>query len=237
MSDSSKNQPIFHINKVGNINSSDVTIQGDQIGIQHNHSPATEQNNRDRPKTRTILFLAASPADRPRLRLDEEAHIITQALQRSNYGDRFQLEQHWAVRPEDLHFLLPKFQPQILYFCCHGEGDKGIVLDDGNGKAQLVATEALADHLSRFPTVECVVLNSCYSDKQAEAIVQHIPYVIGMNSAIFDRAALKFAQGFYNALGADLTYEAAYQNGKDAIALENIPQSQIPILKQKFKND
>ncbi len=96
-----------------------------------------------------------------------------------------------------------------------------------------VSTEAIADYLSRFPTIECVFLNSCYSDKQAEAIVRHIPYVIGMSSDILDKAALKFAQGFYNALGADLSYEAAYDNGKYAIALAGIPQSQIPILKQK----
>ena len=226
MSNSAKNQPNFRINTVGNLNSGDVTIQGDQIGIQY-HSG-------DRPKsqTRTILFLAASPADRPRLRLDEEARIITTALQRSNYGDRFELKQHWAVRPEDLHFLLPQHNPQIVYFCCHGEAN-GLALDNGSSKSQLVPTKAIVDHLSRFPSIECVVLNSCYSDSQAEAIVQHVPYVIGMSSAILDTAALKFAQGFYNALGADRSYEAAYENGKDAIALEGIPQSQIPILKQK----
>ncbi len=235
MSNSSKNQPIFHINQVGTFNSGDVTVQGDQIGIQHNHF-ATESNNRDRPKIRTILFLAASPTDRPRLRLDEEARIITEALQKSDYGDRFKLEQHWAVRPEDLHFLLPRFNPQIVYFCCHGEAD-GLALDNGNSKTKFVPTEAIAAHLSRFPSIECVVLNSCYSDQQAEAIVRHIPYVIGMSSAILDKAALKFAQGFYNALGADLAYEAAYENGRDAIALDGIPQSQIPILKQKPKND
>jgi HEAT repeats len=39
MSDSSKNQPIFHINQVGQINTGDVTIKGDQVGIQHNYAP------------------------------------------------------------------------------------------------------------------------------------------------------------------------------------------------------
>lgn len=37
MSETSKNQPIFHIGQVGNINTGDVNIQGDQIGIQHNY--------------------------------------------------------------------------------------------------------------------------------------------------------------------------------------------------------
>jgi hypothetical protein len=32
---------------------------------------------------------------------------------------------------------------------------------------------------------------------QAEAIVKHIPYVIGMSKAIGDKAAIEFAVGFY----------------------------------------
>jgi hypothetical protein len=46
MTYSPKNQPTFNINQVGNINTGDVTIQGDQIGIQHNYAPepSTEAN-------------------------------------------------------------------------------------------------------------------------------------------------------------------------------------------------
>lgn len=33
-----KNQPTFHINTVGNLNTGDVTIQGDQVGIQYNYT-------------------------------------------------------------------------------------------------------------------------------------------------------------------------------------------------------
>ncbi|MEP0918799.1 hypothetical protein NC981_18370 [Leptolyngbya sp. DQ-M1] len=39
MTQSPKNQSIFYINQVGNINSGDVTIQGDQISIQHHYAP------------------------------------------------------------------------------------------------------------------------------------------------------------------------------------------------------
>ncbi|MFQ3617302.1 MAG: hypothetical protein SNJ57_09545 [Cyanobacteriota bacterium] len=38
MTETSKNQPTFHIQQVGNINTGDVTIHGDQIGIQHNYA-------------------------------------------------------------------------------------------------------------------------------------------------------------------------------------------------------
>ena len=39
MAESPKNQPNFHINQVGNLNTGDVTIHGDQVGIQHNYAP------------------------------------------------------------------------------------------------------------------------------------------------------------------------------------------------------
>jgi HEAT repeats len=37
MSETPKNYPIFNIASVGNINTGDVNIQGDQVGIQHNY--------------------------------------------------------------------------------------------------------------------------------------------------------------------------------------------------------
>ena len=38
MAETPKNQPTFYIKQVGNINTGDVTISGDQIGIQHNYA-------------------------------------------------------------------------------------------------------------------------------------------------------------------------------------------------------
>jgi HEAT repeat protein len=37
MPETPKNQPIFNIGQVGNINTGEVNIQGDQVGIQHNY--------------------------------------------------------------------------------------------------------------------------------------------------------------------------------------------------------
>jgi hypothetical protein len=52
-----------------------------------------------------------------------------------------------------------------------------------------------------------LILNACFSEVQADAISQHIKYVIGMNKAIGDTAAIEFSIGFYDALGAGETYE------------------------------
>ncbi|MCX5964802.1 MAG: hypothetical protein NT070_17195 [Cyanobacteria bacterium] len=42
MTNQPKNPPTFHINNIGNLNTGDVTIAGDQIGIQN-----TQQQSQD----------------------------------------------------------------------------------------------------------------------------------------------------------------------------------------------
>jgi hypothetical protein len=64
-------------------------------------------------------------------------------------------------------------------------------------------------------------------------VAQHIPYVIGMNQAIGDRAALEFAVGFYDALGAGRSVEFAYNLGCSAIQLAGIAEHLTPVLKRK----
>jgi HEAT repeat protein len=185
--------------------------------------------------SRTLLILAVSPPDQPRLRLDREVRDIDESLRRSKHCDCFHIQQKWAVRPDDLRRALLDYTPQILHFCGHGEGEPGIILENEAGKSQLVSTEAIADLFKLFADkgLECVVLNACYAEVQANAIVQHIPYVIGMSAAILDRTALKFSMGFYDALGAGWSYEEAFEMGKSAIATEGIPEAHLPVLKQQ----
>ena len=78
-----------------------------------------------------------------------------------------------------------------------------------------------------------MVLNACYSEAQAEAIVQHIPYVIGMNQEVGDTAAREFAVGFYDALGAGKSIEIAYKFGCNSIRMAGIPEDLTPVLKKR----
>ncbi|WP_051469926.1 CHAT domain-containing protein [Fischerella sp. PCC 9605] len=115
--------------------------------------------------------------------------------------DRFILEQEWAVRPRDIRRAILDFRPNIIHFCGHGAGSQGLCFQDEAGNLQLVTGEVLADLFKNFATqIECVLLNACYSEVQADAIVQHIDYVIGMNAPINDKPAIEFAVGFYDGL-------------------------------------
>ncbi|MDR9900245.1 CHAT domain-containing protein [Aetokthonos hydrillicola Thurmond2011] len=186
----------------------------------------------------TILILAANPKDTKRLRLDEEVREIDAGLRRAKQRDQFILEQKWAVQPRDIYQAMLDTNPSIIHFSGHGMGDEGLVFEDETGSANLVHSEALAELFSLFADrLECIVLNGCYSEVQANAIAQHINYVIGMSKAIGDRAAIKFAVGFYDALGAGKRVEFAYKLGCAAIRLAGIPEQLTPILKRGREPD
>ena len=190
-------------------------------------------NNPQNSSPKTILVLASSPVNAARLRLDKELREIDEGLRRSQNRDKFILQQRWAVRPDDLRRALLDFNPQIVHFCGHGSGEDGIVLENESGEYQLVSTQSLANLFKRFGErgLECVVLNACYTEIQANAIAEHIDYVVGMNTKIGDDAAIKFAVGFYDEIVAGWSYEDAYSGGCDAIALQGIPEENTPVFK------
>ncbi len=178
-----------------------------------------------------ILILAANPLETARLRLDKETEEIRTTLQLSPNRDRFEIESRGALRPQDLQTHLYNLKPQILHFSGHGGGDWGLAFEDENGMVKAVPSEALANTFKLFAKdLQCVVLNACYAVVQAEAICQHIPYAIGMNQAIGDEAARKFAEGFYRAIWDDRSIEDAFASGVNAIALEGIPEELTPVL-------
>ena len=159
---------------------------------------------------------------------------IEEGLQRAKNRDQFALKSMFAVRPRDIQRAMLDINPSIVHFSGHGTGDEGLVFEDETGSTKLVDGEALAGLFELFAEqVECVVLNGCYSEVQAEAIAQHINYVIGMKKAIGDKAAIEFAVGFYDALGAGRTVEFAHKLGCAAIRLAGIPEQLTPVLKKK----
>jgi hypothetical protein len=181
--------------------------------------------------SKTILVLAANPKDTPPLRLDQEIREIDNGLQRAQKRDEFILKQKLAVRPIDVRRAMLDYRPNIVHFCGHSSGEEGIAFEDENGQAKLVSTEALAGFFELFvDRVECVVLNACYSEVQAEAISKHIPHVIGMKRAIGDTAAIEFATAFYDALGAGESIEFAFKLACNSIHWAGLPENLTPVL-------
>lgn len=182
---------------------------------------------------KTILLLAANPKGTKSLRLQEEEREIKERLRLAGYG-KVPINSTEATRPRDIQQAMLDFKPQIVHFSGHGAGEDGLVFEDASGQEKLVSSEALASLFKLFSNrVECVVLNACYSNSQAEAIARHINYVIGMSQAIGDRAAIEFSVGFYTALGAGESIEFAYELGCNAIQLEGIKEHLTPVFFSK----
>jgi hypothetical protein len=184
---------------------------------------------------KSILLLAANPKRTKGLRLQEEEREIKERLRLAGYG-KTPINATGATRPRDIQQAMLDFKPQIVHFSGHGAEQEGLVFEDVTGQEKLVSSEALANLFRLFSDrVECVVLNACYSKFQAEAIAQHIEYVIGMNQGIGDNAAIEFSVGFYSALGARETIEFAYELGCSAIQLEGFQEELTPVLYKQGK--
>jgi len=210
---------------------------------------------------KVILILAANPKGTSPLSLLREIRDIKDGLRQSKNRDRFVTEIQEAVRPKDLQRAFLRFKPAIVHFCGHGVGQQGLILEEDDGKEQIVGTTALEDLFKLVAErVQCVLLNACYSEVQAEAIVKHINYVIGMRQQVRDDVAIAFTVGFYEALGAGEDIESAYEYGRNRIQLElsrlndessmrkgkvvgssptvQVPEHLIPVLLKKWtRND
>jgi hypothetical protein len=185
---------------------------------------------------RKILVLAASPGDHVRLNLEREVREIDLALRLGSHHEQFVLDQRWGVNRRDLQDIMLNIKPDIIHFCGHGAKEHGLVLQDDNQKAQLVPNDALAELFDIFTSIKpipCIVLNACYSEVQVDAISPFIDYIIGMKKEIGDKAAIEFSRGFYRALSDGQPYNLAFRFGKNAIALDQIPESLTPVLKGK----
>lgn len=216
-----------------------VEIQGKETSKNHAISLFdNHQKPRDVDRVTdqtTILFVAADPTDASRLRLGEEFREIQEKLKLAKLRDRFRLElPQLSVRPADISQALLDVQPQIVHFSGHGASTGALCFENELGQTHFVQPEALAALFEQFADqANCVLLNACYSETQAKAIAEHIEYVVGMSQAISDKAAIAFAVGFYQALGAGRTIEEAYKLGCVQIRLQGVPEHLTPILVKK----
>jgi hypothetical protein len=177
-------------------------------------------------KTLNILFFSSSPSDEKRLRVDIELRKIEETLASTKCRDKIILNKKGAVKPETMTQAMLEFKPNIVHFAGHGNNE-GIVIENDNGYSVFFPLEGLERlfSISLFKeTIQCVILNACYSEKQAEVISKNGIYVVGMNSSIGDEAAIKFSLGFYQAIGNGDTIEVAFSIGMVLISqyLDNI---------------
>lgn len=182
-----------------------------------------------------VLFLSANPTDTSALQLDEELRLINERIRGGEYRSLFDVRCEPAMRAIDLPRALMEHRPQIVHFSGHGT-DSGELLfkREGDLRAQPVPLTTLSLVFSVLKdSVQCVVLNACFSELQAKAIAQYIPCVVGMSRAVPDSTAIAFAGGFYEALAFGRSVADAFQLGLAHVELSpqaDAASSEIPRL-------
>ncbi|HSU17992.1 CHAT domain-containing protein [Longimicrobium sp.] len=210
------------VHVVGNGNQ--TTVAGRDVIIGGGH----RARDADAPPPDNILVAGADPRDLVALRVGQEAREISEAIQLGRLRDRWAVHLWLSVRLPDLTRGLLEQTPRILHFSGHGNEDEGLFLEDEGGYARPMSGERLRGLFRRLPfKVECVVLNSCYSEPQACAIAQHVPYVIGTAGELPDESAIKFSRGFYQALAAGCSVPQAYEMG--CVHWEDAEMAEYPL--------
>lgn len=179
-----------------------------------------------------ITFLASNPLNSGRLAIDEEAREIEEKVRDARHRDLVDFKTHWSVRPQDLQRVLLEDEPAVVHFSGHGGGAVGIVFhSQDQDEEHLVGESALTDLFRVLKDdIRIVVLNACYSEVQAKAIVQEIDFVIGMSDSVGDVAARVFASAFYRGLAFGRSVQSSFDLGINELRLtglgreDHIPQ-------------
>ncbi len=187
----------------------------------------------ENPGVVEILYLTANPTDTERIHLDRELRDVRDEFRMSKHRERFVLHERGALRVPDLTRALLDFSPRIVHLSGHGTDDGRFLAEAPGGESRTLSVPGLAALFEEVSdTVECVIVNACHSARLAEALAEHIRYVIGMRSWLGDQSATDFSVGFYQALAAGLAIEPAFGRGRAAMALgdERAHGRHVPVL-------
>ena len=190
-------------------------------------APLRVQGRADAPAR--ILYLAANPSSETRLLLDQESAQIREVLDGATQRDGFVLDPAYAVRLDSLQKLLQQRPSPIVHFSGHGAADGSLMFVDRNNQATTADPRGLAEAF-RLVGTRLVVLNACYSDAQADLLVQHVDAVVGMATEALDVTAIAFSKAFYESLGEGKDVRTAFEFARNYLPFNRLPGEEIPRL-------
>ena len=205
------NREVLHLPEAG-LRAASVTGPS-QRGLSSSSAPISDRLR--------VLFLAANPLTTDRLRLDREFRDAKRKAREASGGVRsLEFESEWAVTVHDLQGHLLRTRPDIVHFSGHGSSDSRIVIESDSGDAVEIETRALSNLIGLCRGfVSCVVLNCCYSERQARAISAEVGTVIGCNQSVGDDSAVHFASAFYRALAYGEEFSDAFRFARNHLEL------------------
>jgi serine/threonine protein kinase len=199
-----------------------VFDDGDAFGVAaFVDSLAPRPPDRRRRTKAKILWLAANPAGTNPVELENELGGLEKLLKAAPSRGRIKFTAKHAVDTQDLVDHVSELLPTVVHFSGHGSSE-GIVIQHERQGLRVIAGE----HLRTFfedRGVQLVVLNSCFSEPQAKAILPVVRAVVGTAGRLEVGAALLFATSFYRTLANGKPVGEAFRNGCDAVGLGGSP--------------
>jgi hypothetical protein len=145
------------------------------------------------------------------------------------FRDKFNIQFQMAVQVGDLQEHLLRFKPHIVHFSGHGTDKSEIILENRFGLSHPISPDSLSLLFRTLrDNIRVVVLNTCYSEDQAQAIADHIDCVIGMTSLIDDDSAIHFSKAFYRALAYGRDIKTAFDLACQDIDMNKLPDADQP---------
>lgn len=180
-----------------------------------------------------VLAVFANPPGTNRLRLDIEERVIREAIKMSRKPDNILLTTCPAATIRDLSWTLLNDTFEVIHIAGHGSGN-GLILSNEQGGRFLVDQPTLAELFLEYrSSIRCVILNACYSFTQGCLISEVVPFTIAMEHELNDNAAIKFSEGFYDALAAKKSIELAFREGTRRVKFHMPGTAALPqLLKQ-----
>jgi hypothetical protein len=179
-----------------------------------------------------VLVVFSNPHGTDPLRLQTEERVIRESIALSQKRNDIRLTTCPAATIHDVSRALLNGTFQVIHISGHGNGS-GLILETEQGGQYLVHPPTLAELFEEYrPSIQCVILNACYSISQGSLTSLGIPYTIAMEDSLYDNAAIEFSRGFYDALGAGKSIDFAYREGLRRIkfASPHTPASMLPRL-------
>jgi len=171
------------------------------------------------PQLWRILLTGSDPKNDLDIR-DEFEFIQDELLLKSPHKQKFQTAIYGSITKSDFVSIITEFKPHIIHFSGHGMNDGSLLINDERTEINTVEPTELAELLSIVKNkikIHGVILNACYSEKQANEIVKHVDNVIGISGQIKDDDAKEFAVKFYEGLGNGYSIKQSFSLAKLAM--------------------
>lgn len=176
-----------------------------------------------------ILAFRSNPINEDPLRTGVEINNIEKSITKV-IGYPFEIKTIDSPGLNDLQRSLYQLKPEVVHFSGHGTAKGEMIFEDHAGQSLKVQSEGIKAVFTNLKGIKCVMLNICFSMKQAEAIVPHVDCVVAMKQAIDDPLALVFSEEFYTALAEGHSVQGSFVQARAALSLRDVEQACLPEL-------